>query len=323
MKKKCISCGAGKAKRQCMLKNGEAICSTCCVEWFVDENVSERELDIGRDRLKEMGVAMSTVVRVAEQWSGAPDSAILEEMTRRDAVLLTKDRAFHNTVLSSGGVSYCILEDGNVTRKRIKAIPAGRILPGRGNLNPLAANPCVIACRQIVIDPTDERALKKQRTKRRRIRSTVGGIQNVDHVAVTVTSYRGLMGLVIQVVSNCGVPSFKGSEAFIRVSGDDVGEVVLTETLALLLRLHLEGCSIKVFYDTAAGISDPASLECPLYSALSAAFSAMEWIECSKGRHIDWLRKTTRNLWVHPTNMIVPSDVDAYRKRWLCSPTVA
>ncbi len=99
-------------------------------ELVVDENVNYRTSDRFQNQLREMGVAISSVVMGADQWSGAPDSAILEELERRNATLLTKDRAFHNTVLAAGRPSYCILEAGNITRMRIKGIPANRILPG-------------------------------------------------------------------------------------------------------------------------------------------------------------------------------------------------
>jgi hypothetical protein len=218
-------------------------------------------------------------------------------------------------VLSTGRPSYCILEDGNITRKRIKNIPTNRILPGRGNLEPAKASPGILACRNLVVDPTDERALKKQRTKRRRIRNKVGGIQNIDHIAATVTVDRGLVGLVVQVVSNSGVPGFKASEAFIRAPEDSVSGIAMVETLALLLRLHLEECRINVFLDTAAGLHDPANLNCPLFTKLSSAFAHIEWIGCSKGRHVEWLRETTRKLRNQPTNMITCSEIDAYQKR--------
>jgi predicted nuclease of predicted toxin-antitoxin system len=284
-------------------------------ELVVDENVNYRASDRLQNRLREMGVVISSVVMVADRWSGAPDTAILEELDRRGAMLLTKDRAFHNTVLSAGRPSFCILEDGSITRKRIKGIPTNRMLPGRGNLEPVKESPETLACRRLVVDPTDDRALKKQRTKRRRIRNKVGGIQNIDHIAVTVTTHRGLVGLVVQVVSNSGVPGFKASEAFIRAPQDAVGSVALVETLALLLRLHLEECEIKVFYDTTAGLRNPANLDSPLFAALAAAFSRIEWIECSKGRHVEWIQKTTRNLQNQPTNMITCSEIAAYQKR--------
>jgi predicted nuclease of predicted toxin-antitoxin system len=284
-------------------------------ELIVDENVNFRADDQIPNQLQKMGVAISSTVMVADQWSGAPDSAILEELERRGAMLLTKDRTFHNTVLAAGRPSYCILEDGNITRKRIKGFPSNPILPGRGNLTPAEVAPESFAIRTLVVDPTDERALKKQRTKRRRIRNKVGGLQNIDHLAITVTANRGLIGLVVQVVSNTGVPGFKGSEAFIRAPEDAVGSIAIIETLALLLRLHLETCKIIVFYDTNAGIHDPVNCDDSLFVALAAAFPRIDWIECSKGRHIEWLRETTRKLRNQPTNMITCSEISTFQLR--------
>lgn len=285
------------------------------MELIVDENVSYRANDQLQSRLREMGVAISSVVWVSEQWSGAPDSAILDELKRRGAMLLTKDRTFHNTVLFAELPSYCILEDGNITRKRIKGLPVNRILPGRGNLEQAKIAPETFACRMLVVDPADERALKKQRTKRRRIRNKVGGLQNIDHVALTVTAHRGLIGLVVQVVSNTGVPGFKGSEAFIRAPEGAISPVAMVEALALLLRLHLETCKINIFYDIDAGLRNPGSLDSSLFTALSIAFSHLEWIECSKGGHIEWLRKTTQKLWNQPRNMITLSQINTFQQR--------
>lgn len=287
------------------------------IELFVDENVSAAELEISLKQLHQMKFVIKARVLVAERWHGAPDSAILEELMRCGAALLTKDRSFHNMVLKAKGISFYLSPHQQVTRRPLKGITPTPILPGRDNLKPLPPpDEHRLCCRKIVTDLQDERLMKKLRTRRRRIRNKVGGAQNIESLAVTVTVFSDLIGLTLQVNSNCNIAAFRGSESFVRASEKGIADQALVEVLAVLLRLNAETYRIKVYYDRGAGIPNPTTCPAPLFRFLQSAFSALEWIECSKGRHLDNLRQTTRGLWKRPTNMITPSEYDQYEKRY-------
>ncbi|MBN2685195.1 MAG: hypothetical protein JXR40_07935, partial [Pontiellaceae bacterium] len=189
------------------------------IELFVDENVSAAELEISLKQLHQMKFLIKATVMIAERWSGAPDSAILEELTRCGAALLTKDRPFHNMVLKAKGISFYLSPHQQVSRRPLKGIAANPILPGRAALTPLPEpDEHILCCRKIVTDLQDERLMKKLRTRRRRIRNKVGGAQNIESLAVTVTVYSDLIGLALQVHSNCNIAAFRGSESFVRAS---------------------------------------------------------------------------------------------------------
>lgn len=287
------------------------------IKLFVDENVSESDLEIALKQVHQMKFVVRSVVKVAEQWPGAPDSAILEELMRCGAALLTKDRPFHNRVLKAGSISFYLAPDQQVSRRPLKGIVANSILPGRNSLTPAPLpDEQVMCCRKIVTDYQDERLMKKLRTRRRRIRNKVGGAQNIESLAVTVTVFADLIGLALQVNSNCNLPAFRGSESFVRAAGKGVEDQALVEVLAVLLRLNAETYRIQVYYDRVAGIPNPTTCNLPLFRFLESAFSSLEWMECSKGRHIDTLRRTTRGLRDRPTNMISASDYDQYKARY-------
>jgi hypothetical protein len=279
--------------------------------------LSAAELEVSLKQLHQMKFEIKTMVMIAERWPGAPDSAILEELMRCGAALLTKDRPFHNTVLKAKGISFYLSPHQQVTRRPLKGIAANPILPGRDNLKPFPpADEQIMCCRKIVTDLQDERLMKKLRTRRRRIRNKVGGAQNIESLAVTVTVFSDLIGLTLQVNSNCNIAAFRGSESFVRASKKGIADQALVEVLAVLLRLNAETYRIQVYYDRDAGIPKPTTCTAPLFRFLQSAFSALEWIECSKGRHIDNLRQTTRSLWKRPTNMITPSEYDQYEQRY-------
>jgi hypothetical protein len=102
----------------------------------------------------------------------------------------------------------------------------------------------------------------------------------------------------------------------VRASKKGITDQALVEVLAILLRLNAEAYRIRVYYDSVAGIPNPTTCTAPLFQFLQSAFSALEWIECSKGQHIDNLRQTTRDLWNRPTNMITPSEYEQYEARY-------
>lgn len=287
------------------------------IELFVDENVNDSELELALKQVHQMKFEVGSIVKVSEQWPGAPDSAILEELMRRGAALLTRDRPFHNMVLKAKSISFYLSPDQQVCRHPLKGIVASPILPGRNSLMPAPQpNEDVMCCRKIVTDFEDGGLIKTLRTRRRRIRNKVGGAQNIESLAVTVTVFADLIGLTLQVNSNCNLPAFRGSESFVRTASEGNADQALVEVLAVLLRLHAESYRIQVYYDKVAGIPNPTTCKVPLFRFLGSIFSSLEWIECSKGRHIDTLRRTTRGLWNRPTNMITMSDYDQYEARY-------
>lgn len=287
------------------------------VEVWVDENMGEQDGLKCVEHLKRGNVEIRTVVWVAKETPGAPDSAILDALKDRSAVLLTKDRVFHNTTLSEGLKSYCLLDDGGLTGKPLRNIPTKPALPGRGSLAPsVRASDAVLACRELVLDPANEKKLKKNRTRRRRIRNKVGGVQNIEEIAVTVTIYNDLIGISAQVSTNCGVKAFRASEAYVRCNRKNIAEVAVIECLALLLMIHAEEWSVKIYFDANTAMKDATHLQTPLVQKLASAFTQLQWVRSTKGRHLELLRRTAGQQWQQPTNMIVPSEYEQYLKRF-------
>ena len=67
--------------------------------------------------------------------------------------------------------------------------------------------------------PKSEKCLKKLRTKRRRIKSYFGGVENMEQVSITVSfkSVRSLMliGVRFKISSKSGVKALDASESYI------------------------------------------------------------------------------------------------------------
>ena len=126
-------------------------------------------------------VALSKVHRAI------PDSEILAKLLGPGAVLVTMDRVLHNQACDLGFRSYTLNDRGEIIRKKLHNVRAPAPIPARaGDVLKEDYTHGFNLITSALKAGLDERAFKKYRARRRRIRSYFGSESNISQVAITV-----------------------------------------------------------------------------------------------------------------------------------------
>lgn len=288
---------------------------------IIDESVSTAKIDRFEAFLKQKNIGIAERLSIAEKHSGMPDYQILRNLLDKQSIFITSDRPLHNKVLSKGFQSY-YLDEKQITGKHLKGIqikPDFPIIAKDAEIK--ESYHCPPTPLRPFLMPSEDSKHKKLYTKRRRIRSHFGGLENLDMVALTVSTERlacgELIGIRMHVSSKNGIKAITGSENYILedIKQDQTAIVAICHSLILSIRLMLHFVKTIVYYDSSLSEELKKELESPvseqiksIFKQLVECFPDIELIAVSKGRHIESLRKKLEDLSKRKCNEIVDGD---------------
>jgi hypothetical protein len=272
-----------------------------------------------------LGDRPADMVWLATRYPAIPDVELLDKLLTRDTVLLTRDGALHNRSLAQGVRSFTLNALGQLTRKplplesrRLRA-PAPSVLPELKASYQHEPHPIALA----LSANRPPRVLKAQRTRRRRIRSTFGSLDNIARVAWTLGArpHQGhlLCGYVMHVEGYRGVKGLRASEGYgmdWHRAPDPAQCLVLA--LCEVFQLHLESVRHEFFiipqaaYDLARQLTAlPPASHFPLHRSLHHLLQAIphkHLSPCVKGRFYEQMQGKLAQLATSVTNEIVAVD---------------
>ena len=276
----------------------------------VDESVSQAQLNACKTWLKKQGSAYEQLLLIAEHHPGMADHRIINTLLGKGDVLLTADRPFHNLLIKEGWPSLYIDPSMQITNHFLSGIRPG-ILPATSRQHDQQAQ---MSGLHSLIMPVSERALKKLRSKRRRIRAHFGGYDQLTQLSITVAVRGDLIGVRL-FVAGASAKGIMASESYIREAGVAAGDTALPHALILAQQLMLQQLDVTVFYDSAR-IPDPALSNDGFFSAMRREFPKLKFFTTVKGRHMESLRRKLDALNATDTNEIVASSLANMRKRY-------
>jgi len=279
--------------------------TTTLEKLVIDESISAAQLSACKQWLKIHGVHYQQLYFIAEHHPGMPDARILKTVLNTQDGLLTTDRPFHNRLLQEGIISFYIDDALAITRQALKGIRPS-FLPVPNGSDEKQAAMCSL---HSLIMPDTDKAQKKLRTKRRRIRNHFGGYDQLNQLSIAVATQSELIGVRLQVAGS-SAKGIMASESYIAESDNDsdydIGKAALCHALVLTLQLMLHRLDVSVFYHPAT-IPDPYSLDDVFFNRLKREFPSVKFIACSKGRHMEALRQKLSALHSTKTNEIIAS----------------
>src|SRR5262245_35789753 len=186
---------------------------------IIDESVSNRNLEVFDALAKKTGISVDSRVFLKESHPGIPDSQVIQHLLNSETIFVTTDRPFHNKVILAGLRSYYV-ESGKITSKALRGIKvdSSKFVSRKDTVLRSSYHQPKTEIRGLIL-PTGDQKLKRLSTKRRRIRSHFGGLDNLAEIAVTV-SYSPLrtgilIGIKIRVSSNVGIKALDASENYV------------------------------------------------------------------------------------------------------------
>ena len=286
---------------------------------IIDESIPENQVENIESLLKRKKLQYSTSYFIAKECPGMPDYQIIHFLLNESTVLFTSDRPFHNSALRKGYKSFFYNGD-NFSPKWLKGVSPIKMPPQiKKDLKPQNTYSAYETEIRPLVLPKSEKSLKKLRTKRRRIRSYFGGIENMETVAITI-SYKPinssiLIGIRIKISSNTGLKALDASESYIseKMDSGDCKIIAINHALILAVQLMLNNVKTTLFYDVQK-FHNPANYiqeeyEQPCHFAfhkLLESFVQIEFAPSAKGFFIERLRRKLDDLSWQSTNEIVP-----------------
>ena len=285
---------------------------------IIDEAIQDGQLENIELFLKRKKIKYSKFYLIAKEHPGIPDYQIIHFLLNNSTIFFTTDRPLHNTVLSKGYKSY-YFNGHTFSSKKLKGIKPVRPFPHIKKDLQLKNyyHEAKTEIRHLLL-PESEKQLKKLRTKRRRIRSYFGGIENMEQVAITV-SYKllksaMLIGVKFRISANNGIKALDASESYIKESVEPENRelVALNYSLILTIQLMLNHVKTLVFFDSLK-FEDPKKYLTNenqnqyqfMYKKLMENFNQVDFMVSAKGRFIEKLRLKLKNLSLTNTNEIV------------------
>lgn len=268
----------------------------------IDESVSEKQVAAF---MHASGLMCKETVLLAQTHPGIPDNLIIHHLITKDTLVLTGDRPFHNELLNKGHASIYIDDACSFTSKPLVGIKVKPDIPLTRYTKELKDDyhPATSSLRSLLL-PASTTGLKKLCTKRRRIRNHFGGLANISELAITVSTTGMIIGIQIKASSYTGQKAIMASENYLRYKGQNIGSAAVCYAFIYIMQLMLQSVVVKIFYD-GNFIQNPLIIDDPLRSHLQTEFSSYEFIECTKGPHIEKLRRKLQNLMYKPTNEII------------------
>ena len=273
-------------------------------ELVVDEGVGDAMLSRFIEWAQVAHLSWNSVLPLRQNHQGISDQLIVYQILGPQKLLLTTDRALHNTVLIHKLRSYYIHGNG------ITAKPLPGIIPKNfsGSSKPveLRADYTVppLPIRPTIL-PQQPTALKKLRTKRRRIRNHFEGLENMESVALTLSAcafQQGcLIGLRVQVNSRSGKAPLMATENYYSepMLPAACPMTALTHALILIIRLQLHLVPTILYFDADVLKLPPSE---PVPGALQQlhetllAFPQIQLSPVLKGWHLETLRNKLESL---------------------------
>jgi hypothetical protein len=272
-----------------------------------------------------LGERSAEIVWLAIRYPAIPDVEILDKLLTPDTVLLTRDGVLHNRALAQGRRSFTLNAQGQLTRKplllasrRVRA-PVPSVLPQLKASYQHEPHPIALA---LSANPPPK-VLKAQRSRRRRIRSYFGSVDNIARVAWTIGArpHQGhlLCGYVMHAEGYRGVKGLRASEGYgidRRLAPDPAQCLVFA--LCEVFQLHLELVKHEFFiipqaaYDLACKLTEPPPASpSPLHDSLHQPLQAIphkHLSPCVKGRFYEQMQGKLDQLATSVTNEMVAAD---------------
>jgi hypothetical protein len=264
-------------------------------------------------------------VLLAAAHRAIPDAEILGKLLGPGTVLLTSDRVLHNQACDLGLLSCTLNTRGELIRTKLPDVRAPRAIPARGGdalKTDYAHGPNSIV--SALKAGLDERAFKKYRTRRRRIRSYFGSESNISQVALTVGAkvvHEGhISGFFLAAAGYSGVKGIRASEGYALATGGEWDPALcLIHALQELYLLQLETVCIDLYIIPSDSLalcrqlqSQPATAcDRPSARALSKVLHALtsaRVFPCVKGPVFDGMEHKLNQLARTPNNELVPVD---------------
>jgi hypothetical protein len=291
---------------------------------IVDEGIGETS-PLWRQFQAWLGPRRVEIVWLQALYPAIPDVEILDKLLTPETVLLTQDRVLHNRALRQGARSMTLNAAGQLTRKplsldarRLRA-PAPSVLPTLKSTYEHEPHPIAL---KLSADRSPK-ALKAQRTRRRRIRSYFGAVDNIAQVSWTIGArpYQGhlLCGYVVHISGKQGVKGLRASEAYGMdpAMAPDLAQA-LAHALCEVFHLHLEQVKHTFFvipgeaFELAQQMMEPLPADAsPLRRALHPLWHAIphkQLLPCAKGRFYEQMQRKLEQLTQSPSNEIVSLD---------------
>ncbi len=279
------------------------------VKLIIDESVSSAKVNRFEAFLKQKNIGIAERLLIAEKHSGIPDNLILHHLLDKQSIFITSDQPLHNKVLSKGFQSY-YLDETQITGKHLKGIPIKPDCPVIAKDAKIKESyHCPPTALRPFLMPGEESKHKKLNTKRRRIRSHFGGLENVDTVALTVSTKHlasgELIGIRMYVSSKNSIKAITASENYILedINRDQTANVAVCHSLILSIRLMLHFVKTIVYYDAAIADGLKKEMEPPVsgqpistFKQLIDCFPNIEFVAASKGKHIEGLRSKLEDI---------------------------
>ena len=291
---------------------------------IVDEGVGESSslwrLFTANRRLSE-----KEVVFLGRTHRGIPDVEILDKLLSPQTILVTTDRVLHNRARAAGFPSFTLVR-GRLTGKRLPGI---RRLP--------KAPPSVFKELEAdYVQPPNklatslkagmsEKAFKRARTRRRRIRSYFGAVENISRVSLSLgarpTPSGLLSGYHMNIAANQGLRGLSASEGYClprRVDSDPA--LPILHAVRELFVLQLDSVPIELFVMPPAGLQlcrallgDSSEVTKPLHHALQTSLRGLPGLilsPCVKGRFYDAMERKLHQIETSDSNEITTVDFD-------------
>jgi hypothetical protein len=262
---------------------------------------------------------------LAKAHRAIPDSEILGKLLGPGTVLLTSDRVLHNQACDLGLRSYTLNALGKLIQEKLPDVRAPRAVPARGGdvlKTDYTHGPNVIA--SALRAGLDERALKKYRTRRRRIRSYFGSESNISQVALTVgarVARQGhISGFFLAAAGYSGVKGIRASEGYALGRGGDWDPALsLIHALQELYLLQLEAVCVDLFIiprdslDLCRQLQSKPATACDrpsarAFSNVLHALASARVFPCVKGPVFNSMEHKLNQLARTPNNELVPVD---------------
>jgi hypothetical protein len=291
---------------------------------IVDEGIGE-SAPLWQQWQAWLGDRSAEIVWLATRYPAMPDVELLDKLLIPDTVLLTRDGVLHTRALAQGVRSFTLNAHGQLTRtplplasRRVR-VPAPSVLPQLKASYQHALHPLTVA----LSANQPPRVLKAQRTRRRRIRSTFGSVDNIAQAAWTIGArpHQGhlLCGYVMHVEGYRGVQGLRASEGYgmDRHLGPDPAQALVL-ALCEVFHLHLASVPHAFFlmpqaaYDLARTLTEPLPASpAPLHRSLHHLLQAIphrQLSPCVKGRFYEQMQSKLAQLATSVTNEMVAVD---------------